>query len=56
MSGELSKEILEIVVCPKCKGKVTLEKNKGLKCEACKLLYPIKDNIPVMLVDEAEKI
>jgi uncharacterized protein YbaR (Trm112 family) len=50
----LSKELLDILACPKCKGDVQLtEKQDGLVCRTCKLLYPIKDDIPVMLVDEA---
>ena len=53
----ISKELLEILACPKCKGDIRLnEKEDGLICDACKLLYPIKDNIPVMLIDEAVKI
>ncbi len=50
----ISKELLDILACPKCKGDVHLtEKQDGLVCNACKLLYPIKDDIPVMLIDEA---
>jgi hypothetical protein len=53
----LSKELLEILVCPKCKEQVSLtEKEDGLVCRACKLIYPIKDDIPVMLVDEAQPL
>lgn len=50
----LSKELLEILVCPKCKTAVSLTaKEDGLACRECKLVYPIKDDIPVMLIDEA---
>ncbi len=50
----VSKELLEILCCPKCKGDIYLnESGDGLICDACKLLYPIKDDIPVMLIDEA---
>ena len=50
----ISKELLDILACPKCKGDVQLtDKEDGLVCHACKLLYPIKDDIPVMLIDEA---
>ncbi|MBI5379179.1 MAG: Trm112 family protein [Nitrospirae bacterium] len=50
----ISKELLEILACPKCKGAIHLtEKEDGLVCEACRLLYPIKEDIPVMLIDEA---
>ena len=53
----ISKELLEILACPKCKGDVRLnESQNGLICDKCKLLYHIKDDIPVMLIDEAEKI
>ena len=53
----LKKELLEILACPKCKG--SLEYNKEaqkLTCPQCKLAYRIDDDIPVMLIDEAEKI
>jgi uncharacterized protein YbaR (Trm112 family) len=50
----ISKELLEILACPKCKGDIRLtEKEDGLICKKCKLLYPIKDGIPVMLINEA---
>lgn len=46
--------LLEILVCPACKTSLTLVQNgAGLKCDACKRVYPIKDDIPVMLIDEA---
>jgi len=50
----LSKELLDILACPKCKGDIFLNrKGDGLICKACSLIYPIKDDIPVMLIDEA---
>ena len=50
----LDPELLEILVCPKCQGQVVLVHDEtGLKCQQCHLVYPIKDAIPVMLVDEA---
>ncbi len=50
----IDKELLDILACPKCKGDIELTKKKdGLVCKACKLIYPIKDDIPVMLIDEA---
>lgn len=53
----IDKELLDILACPKCKGDIKLtEKGDGLICDACKLIYPIKDNIPVMLIDEAVKM
>ncbi len=52
----ISKDLLDILVCPKCKGDIILLADEtGLVCPACRLKYPIKDNIPVMLVDEAEE-
>ena len=50
----ISKELLEILACPKGKGDILLNRQgDGLICKACRLLYPIKDDIPVMLIDEA---
>jgi len=53
----VSKELLKVLACPRCKGEIRLNEAKnGLICDNCKLLYHIKDDIPVMLIDEAEKI
>ena len=52
----LSQDLLAILACPSCKGDVRLLDESGLVCDACRLKYPITDGIPVMLVDEAEKI
>jgi uncharacterized protein YbaR (Trm112 family) len=53
----LKKELLDILACPKCKGDLRLnESENGLICDKCRLLYHIKDDIPVMLIEEAEKI
>jgi uncharacterized protein YbaR (Trm112 family) len=53
----VSKELLDILVCPKCKGEIRLnDAGDGLICDNCKLLYEIKDDIPVMLIDEAKRI
>jgi len=50
----VSKELLDILVCPECKTPVRLTPDgKGLKCSTCRRVYPIKDDIPVMLKDEA---
>lgn len=47
-------DLLEILACPACKAKVVLKADgSGLKCVACHRVYPIRDDIPVMLVDEA---
>lgn len=53
----VSKELLDILACPKCKGDIYLNKTKdGLICDNCRLLYEIKDDIPIMLIDEARPI
>ncbi len=53
----LDKDLLDILACPKCKGDLTLTpEGDGLICAACKLKYLIKDDIPIMLIDEAEPI
>ncbi len=50
----IDKELLDILACPVCKVSVKLTEDKqGLKCPECHRIYPIKDDIPVMLVDEA---
>lgn len=50
----ISKELLEILVCPFCKGEVQLKSDdNGIKCLKCHRVYPIRDGIPVMLIDEA---
>lgn len=58
MNNEVvSKELLDILVCPVCKADVGLVEYRpgefGLKCTVCHGIYPIRDGIPVMLVDEA---
>jgi uncharacterized protein YbaR (Trm112 family) len=53
----LNKQLLEILVCPQCHGKVHFdEKLSGIICDQCKLIYEVKDDIPVMLVEEAKKL
>ncbi len=53
----LSKELLEILACPKCKQEIELSSDENwLICKKCKLKYPIKDEIPVMLIEEAQKL
>jgi len=53
----IPKELLDILVCPQCKGKVVLsEKGEELLCYQCSLSYPISEGIPVMLVEEAKKL
>ena len=51
----VNEELLEILVCPKCKGAIYLNQAKdGLVCEKCRLIYEIREDIPVMLIDEAK--
>jgi uncharacterized protein YbaR (Trm112 family) len=53
----ISKELLEILVCPKCKGELRLNQAQdGLICERCRLLYEIREDIPIMLIDEAKNL
>ena len=53
----ISKELLDILVCPKCKGDIHLNKEgNGLICDRCKLLYEIKDDIPIMLIEKAKQL
>ena len=53
----ISQELLNILACPKCKGKVCLDEERGvLICDKCRLCYEIKEGIPIMLVEEAMSI
>jgi len=53
----VSKELLDILACPKCKGDVHLNERKtGLVCEKCRLIYEIRDDIPIMLIEEAKPL
>ena len=48
-------ELLEILVCPKCKGELEhREEENALLCHECRLRYAIEDDIPIMLIEEAE--
>jgi hypothetical protein len=50
----LNPKLLSILACPLCQTEVTLTADeKGLKCLTCHRVYPIRDDIPVMLIDEA---
>lgn len=52
----LDSRLLEILACPKCKGDLEYDQqNQRLICHACRLKYTIKDDIPIMLIDQAEK-
>ncbi len=51
------KELLEILVCPQCKGELELTSGEdGLDCNVCKLKYLIQDGIPIMLIDQAQTL
>ena len=52
----IHQDLLEILACPQCKGPVKLKDDKGLVCEKCMLFYEIRDDIPIMLIDKAQKI
>jgi hypothetical protein len=53
----IEKELLDILACPQCKGELKLTAGEdGLVCAKCRLLYEIKDAIPVMIIDEAVKL
>ena len=50
----ISEQLLEILVCPQCHAKLELKADgSGLRCVSCRRVYPIRDDIPVMLIDEA---
>ena len=50
----ISQDLLEMLVCPVCKVPVKLlDDQTGLKCPSCRRVYPVRDDIPVMLVEEA---
>jgi len=50
----LDKDLLDILACPSCKSDVFQEDDR-IVCRSCRLRYPIKDDIPVMLIEEAEQ-
>lgn len=51
----IDKEFLEILACPACKGEVELdEPDERIVCQACGRRYPVRNGIPVMLIDEGE--
>jgi uncharacterized protein YbaR (Trm112 family) len=52
----IPQELLAILVCPKCKGDLEYRPAESvLICQACRLRYPIRDDIPIMLIDEAAR-
>lgn len=52
----IDKDLLKILACPQCKGPVKMKNEDGLICEKCMLLYEIKDDIPIMLIEKAINI
>jgi uncharacterized protein len=50
----ISQDLLDILVCPACRNPLKLKENgESLKCAGCRRVYPVRDNIPVLLIDEA---
>ena len=61
MSARIDPELLEILVCPKCKSELVVRRapdgeEQALECASCRLSYPVEDGIPVMLVEEARSL
>ena len=53
----LNQTLLDILACPQCKGPVVAAADQqSLACMACRLVYPVRDGIPVMLIDEASQL
>ncbi|KJS32120.1 MAG: hypothetical protein VR64_08415 [Desulfatitalea sp. BRH_c12] len=53
----IDKQLLDLLVCPKCKGDIHLNAQQdGLICDRCRLLYEIRDDIPIMLIEEAKPV
>ena len=52
----LDEDLLDILVCPKCKGELEYRPEEDdLRCHECRLRYEVEDDIPIMLIDEAEE-
>ena len=53
----VSEELLSFLVCPRCRGKLEPRESESvLACNACRLAYPVRDGIPIMLIDEARAL
>ena len=53
----IDQHLLELLVCPKCKGEIRpTPQQDGLICDKCRLIYEIRDDIPIMLIEEAKPI
>jgi len=54
MLSMIPQDLLEILVCPACRQPLEVRENpESLKCTGCKRVYPVRDNIPILLIDEA---
>ncbi|MDY0189382.1 MAG: Trm112 family protein [Desulfuromonas sp.] len=49
----LAQQLIDVLVCPKCKGKLEVLPEDVLRCNQCQLDYPVRDGVPIMLIDEA---
>ncbi len=50
-------QLLELLVCPRCKGELAYEQaEQRLVCQTCRVAYPVRDGIPIMLIDEAQPL
>jgi uncharacterized protein YbaR (Trm112 family) len=49
-------QLLELLVCPKCRGELEYKRDEALVCHHCRLEYPVRDGIPIMLIDEAKPL
>jgi uncharacterized protein YbaR (Trm112 family) len=57
LTDMLDQRLLEILVCPKCKGELEYRTEQNeLVCHACRLRYEVRDDIPIMLIDEAKPL
>jgi len=52
----ITQQLLDHLVCPKCKGPLTLSEQQSLVCPACQLAYPVRNDVPIMLIDEATSV
>jgi len=53
----IDRELLDILVCPKCHGELRVEETPpSLVCDGCSLRYEVRDGIPIMLIDEARPL
>ena len=51
--SKIDAEFLAIIACPACKGELVLREDSRLYCAACRRSYPVRDDIPILLLDEA---